>query len=179
MLTPLDIHNKEFKKSLRGYDVDEVDEFLDEVIKDFETLYKDNLELKEQLQKQQENINRYREMEETLQNTMVMAQKLAEDARRNAEKEAEMIEREARTKAEQIVSSAHDQVNESFKKLERLRLYEKQLKAKLKGFLNAQIQMVESEDLYGIAAEDDKDEEKTALKRENTRNAFMEDSGDE
>lgn len=179
MLTPLDIHNREFKKTLRGYDVDEVDEFLDEVIKDFESLYKENLEHKEQLQKQQENIGRYREMEETLQNTMVLAQKMAEDARRNAEKEAEIIEREAKSKAEQIVSSAHEQVNEDFKKLERLRLYEKQLKAKLKGFLSAQMQMVETEEWYGVPAEDEKGEEKAADKREYTRNAFMEDHGDE
>ena len=176
MLTPLDIHNKDFRKSLRGYDVDEVDEFLDEVIKDFESLYKENLELKERLQKQQEHIGHYREMEETLQNTMVMAQKLAEEARRNSEKEAEMVIWEARKKAEQIVSSAHDQITANIQKLERLKLFEKQLKAKLKGFLNMQLNLLDSDELNESPVEIE--EIKTEEKRESGINVFMEDNGD-
>lgn len=182
MLTPLDIHNREFKRSLRGYDVDEVDEFLDEVIKDFETLYKENLDLKERMQKQQEHINRYREMEETLQNTMVMAQKLAEEARHNAEKETELLIWEARKKAEQIVSGAHDQVSESARKLEQLKLFEKQFKAKLKGFLIAHLQMVDSNDINMPDSDkinNSEIEETTQEKRENIKNVFMEDNGDE
>lgn len=145
MLTPLDIHNKEFKKSLRGYDANEVDEFLDEVIKDFETLYKENLELKEQLQAQKDNLNRYKEMEDTLQSTMVLAQKMAEEAKRNAEKEAELIIWEARKKAEQIVAGAEDQITESRKRLETLRAYEKQLMIKLRTFLQTQLDTLNNE----------------------------------
>ena len=48
-LTPMDIHNKEFARSFRGYDDEEVDRFLDEIIEEFERLYKENLELKERL----------------------------------------------------------------------------------------------------------------------------------
>lgn len=145
MLTPLDIHNKEFKKSLRGYDANEVDEFLDEVIKDFETLYKENLELKERLQAQKDNLNRYKEMEDTLQSTMVLAQKMAEEAKRNAEKEAELIIWEARKKAEQIVAGAEDQITESRKRLETLRAYEKQLMIKLRTFLQTQLDTLNNE----------------------------------
>ena len=180
MLTPLDIHNREFKKNMRGYNVDEVDEFLDEVIKDFESLYKENLDLKEKLQKEQENIDRYREMEETLQNTIVMAQKLAEEARRNTEKETELIIWEARKKAEQIVSGAYDQAAESAKELERLKTLKKQAKAKLKGFLEAQLQMIEDDGLNegNNGKEYSGKEEKAEEKREYVRNVFMEDNGD-
>jgi len=143
MLTPLDIHNKEFKKSLRGYEVNEVDEFLDEIIKDFESLYKENLELKEQVDKQNDNLQRYKEMEETLQNTMVLAQKLAEEAKRNAEKEAELIVWEAKKKAEQVISGAYDQVMDNSRKVEQLIAFEKQYKIKLKNFLLTQMQIIE------------------------------------
>lgn len=144
MLTPLDIHNKEFKKAIRGYDINEVDDFLDEIIKDFETLYKENLNLQEDIQKQKDNIERYREIEETLQNTMVLAQKMAEEAKRNADKEAELAIWEARKKAEQIVSGAHDEVTETIKKVERLKSFENQMKVKLKSFLTTQLQLIES-----------------------------------
>ena len=143
MLTPLDIHNKEFKKSIRGYDVNDVDEFLDEVIKDFESLYKENLEIKEQVQKQKENLERYKEMEETLQNTMILAQKLAEEAKRNAEKESELIIWEARKKAEQVISGAYDQVMDNTRKIEQLIAFEKQYKIKLKNYLLTQMQIIE------------------------------------
>jgi len=144
LLTPLDIHNKEFKRGFRGYDIDEVDEFLDEVIKDFESLYKENLELKEEIRKQQEHLSRYKETEDALQNTMLLAQKVLEESKRNAEKEAELVLWEARKKAEQIISSAHDQVTEKLKKVEQLKAVEKQLKARLKSFLSAQLEMLES-----------------------------------
>lgn len=143
MLTPLDIHNKEFKKSLRGYDMEVVDEFLDEVIKDFETLYKENLELKEKLQSQQENLNRYKEIEETLQSTMVLAQKMSEEAKRNADKEVELILSEAHKRAEQIVSSAHAEVLESTRKIEKLNTFKKQMEIKLRHFLQLQLEMLE------------------------------------
>jgi cell division initiation protein len=146
LLTPLDIHNKEFKRGFRGYDIDEVDEFLDEVIKDFESLYKENLELKEEIRKQKEHLSRYKETEDALQNTMLLAQKMLEESKKNAEKEAELVLWEARKKAEQIVSGAHDQVTENIRKVEQLKAFEKQLKTRLKSFLAAQLEMLESSD---------------------------------
>jgi cell division initiation protein len=168
VLTPLDIHNREFKKSLRGYDIDDVDDFLDEIIKDFETLYKDNIDLQEEIKKQKENIERYHEIEETLQNTMVLAQKMAEEAKRNAEKETELAIWEARKKAEQIVSGAHDDVTNAIKQVETLKAYEKQMKVKLKSFLATQLELLEDNDLY----RDDSIKEK----REPEINDFMEDN---
>jgi len=175
LLTPLDIHNKEFKKGLRGYDVDEVDEFLDEVIKDFEVLYKENLDLKEQLENQKDSLERYKEMEETLQNTMVLAQKMAEEAKRNADKEAELIIWEARKKAEQIIAEADYKIVESSRKLEAIRSYEKQLLIKLKTFLQTQLETLES----GLVPElDIVQEVKQNIARETSQDAGTNDSGD-
>lgn len=156
MLTPLDIHNKEFKRGLRGYEVDQVDEFLDEVIKDFETLYKENLDLKDLLQREKDSISRYKEMEDTLQKTMVLAQKMAEEAKRNAEKEAELIIAEAKKRAEQIVEGAHARVLDSTRRQEQLRVLEKQVLVRLKSFLQAQQELVDgfSQDELGTQADD-------------------------
>jgi cell division initiation protein len=144
MLTPLDIHNREFRRSLRGYDIDEVDEFLDEVIRDFETLYKENLELKETIQKKEESINRYKELEKTLQNTLVLAQQSGEEVKQNAKKEAELIIWEAQKKAEQIFSEAQEEMIETTKKLERMRGLENQLYVKMKSFLLTQLEYMEN-----------------------------------
>lgn len=63
MLTAFDIHNKEFKRSLRGYDVDEVNEFLDQIIKDFEQLTREKLELEQQVEELQAELERVMENE--------------------------------------------------------------------------------------------------------------------
>ena len=67
MLTPLDIHNKEFSKSVRGYKPEEVDAFLDEIIKDFESLFRENHDMKEKVKKAQEETERVKELESSLE----------------------------------------------------------------------------------------------------------------
>lgn len=65
-LTPLDIHNKEFTRKFRGYDEDEVNEFLDQVIKDFELLLRENRQQQEVIQNMQARVDYFSSMEETL-----------------------------------------------------------------------------------------------------------------
>ena len=67
-LTPMDINNKEFKKGMRGYNPDEVDDFLDEVIENYEEIYKENSSLKEKLSTLNEQLDHYRQIESTIQN---------------------------------------------------------------------------------------------------------------
>lgn len=143
MLTPLDIHNKEFKKALRGYDADEVDEFLDVVIKDYENLYKDNLNLKDQIENFQDNIARYRDLEDTLHNTMILAQQTAEEVKKNADKEAELIIRNAQHKAEEIILEAREKTVELKNEYKELQKTVQQFKAQYKAFLLAQLELVD------------------------------------
>ena len=79
MLAPIEIENKEFKKVLRGYKEEEVDEFLDLVKEDYEQLYRENAELKEKVRLYQDQINKYENIEETLNATLITAQRAAED----------------------------------------------------------------------------------------------------
>jgi len=106
-LTPLDIRHKEFKRGMRGYVDGEVDEFLDEVADEFERLFKENIELSERCEGLQEKINQYRNLEETLQNTLVAAQRSAEELKANAQKEAQLMLSEAELKARQMVNESY------------------------------------------------------------------------
>lgn len=90
-ITSMDITEKEFKKVLRGYSPEEVDEFLDKMSEDYEALYKENSSQKEKLSNVQEKIDHYNKMESTIQNTLILAQNAAEQARENAKKESELI----------------------------------------------------------------------------------------
>ena len=100
MITPMDIENKEFKKGFRGYNEEEVDEFLDIVKEDFENLYRENLDLKEKLKLYQEQVSRYKSIEETLNATLITAQTAAEDTCSAANKKAKIIVEEAELRKE-------------------------------------------------------------------------------
>jgi len=106
MITPLDIQNKEFKKSVRGYNESQVDAFLDQVMADYEQLFKENLEMKEQLERDSKQVEKYKQMEDTLKETLVVAQASAEELRSNALKKADLLVEEAEMKAKEIVAGA-------------------------------------------------------------------------
>lgn len=104
MLTPLDIENKKFQKQMmNGYNVDEVDDFLDEITVDYEKLYKENTELRAEIERSKGDLEKYKNIEQTLQNTLVMAQKTADDIKSNAQDEADNIIRTARSKMQDSV----------------------------------------------------------------------------
>lgn len=105
MLTPLDIENKKFQKQMmNGYNVDEVDDFLDEITVDYEKLYKENTELRAEIEKSKSDLERYKNIEQTLQNTLVIAQKTADDIKSNAQDEADNIIKNARSKMQRFGS---------------------------------------------------------------------------
>ena len=106
MLTPLDIHNKEFSRRIRGYDEDEVNEFLDQVIKDYEQLIRENKEYKEQIEALKEKLEHFSNIEETLSKTIIVAQETADEVKNNSKKEAQLIIREAEKNADRIINEA-------------------------------------------------------------------------
>jgi cell division initiation protein len=105
-LTPLDIHNKEFGRRLRGYDEDQVNEFLDQVIKDYESVIRENKELSNQIFNMQEKLDHFSNIEETLSKTIIVAQEAADEVKHNAKKEAQLILKEAEKNADRIVNDS-------------------------------------------------------------------------
>ena len=105
-LTPLDIHHKEFRHALRGYSEEEVDAFLDEVADEFERLFKESIDLSEKLEAANAKVREYQSMEVTLNNTMVAAQRSAEDIVAKANDESTAMLRDAEVKAKEVIHNA-------------------------------------------------------------------------
>ena len=102
MLKPVDIQNKEFEKRIKGYDCDAVDDFLDLIIQDYDTLCKENIALKDKVALLTEAVERYKEMDETLNRSLEVAKQSAEDIKNNANMEAEAILNRAKLDATRL-----------------------------------------------------------------------------
>ena len=105
-ITPIDISGHRFAKRMRGYDPEEVRSFLNLVSSEFERIVIDNNALKEELAAIKAGIADYKERERILKDTLVTAQKLAEDIRGEARKEAQLIVKEAELKGGQLLDQA-------------------------------------------------------------------------
>lgn len=106
-ITPLDITQKRFPRTLRGYDRQEVEAFLSLVASEFEELVREVQALRSDVSRMDEEIAEHRSRERALQETMVTAQKACEDIRESARKEAEITLAEAELQGEKIVQGAH------------------------------------------------------------------------
>lgn len=109
-LTPMEIQQKEFSRGLRGYSTREVRNFLEMVASVYAELVADVNELREQLNRKDHELQEHREREYTLRETILTAQKTADDLRRNAQREAELTVAEASLRADEIVKNAHQRV---------------------------------------------------------------------
>ena len=143
MLTPLDIENKKFTRTLKGYNVDEVDDFLDQLTLEYEKLYKENAEYKSKFDEQQKEIERFKTVERTLQNTLVMAQTTAEDIKNMAQKQADQIINEAKLEAQKMVENVNKDEVEVRRRTEDLKKQFEVYKAKMEALLISQLELLQ------------------------------------
>lgn len=153
MLKPMDIHNKEFKKTMRGYDAEEVDEFLDEIIVDFEKMQRELDVLKTQLSNYSENMNSYREKEISLNNALVSAQQFADQLKRNAEEKAAAIIAQAEEEARKIIGGTEEKYHKVLNDYTMLANRYNDAKETLKEYFQNQILQLEQEEA-GISTAD-------------------------
>lgn len=142
-ITPVDITNKDFKRTMRGYSTDEVDEFLDEVVEDFEALYRENANLKERLETFNEKIEHYGSLEKTLQSTLVLAQSTADSTKQQAEREAESILESAKDKAAQLLAKANEERESILREYERYRMEFTNYRHRVLSFMGSQLSSFE------------------------------------
>ncbi|MBR7163456.1 MAG: DivIVA domain-containing protein [Clostridia bacterium] len=142
MLTPVDIENKEFTKAFRGYDIYEVEEFMKDLITDYEKLYRDNAELKEKNAVLSETISSYKGMEETMQNAILVAQRTAEDIKQNAYERSETIIKEAERKAAEAVNNANRSISNLEKTYLNMQREMNGFKAKMNSLLSTYMQLL-------------------------------------
>lgn len=146
MLTPADIENAEFKLVARGkgYDRDEVDDFLDIVIVEYEKLLKDNVTLSNKINVMNDAIQHYRQMEDTLKSSIVKGEQAAEDTRQNAFTQADQIVNEAKQKATQIIDRANNEQYKIELETNRLKAQFETLRGKMKTLLNSELELIEN-----------------------------------
>ncbi len=142
-LTPLDIHQKEFRRVLRGYSEEEVDAFLDEVATEFERVFQENIDIKEEAERLRKKIAQYEKFEETLQDTMLAAQRSAEEIQNNARKAAELVIRDAELKAKEIVQNSIAERQTINAEIVALKKLIADFKEKMKAFLQSYLDSLE------------------------------------
>ncbi|MCA1958653.1 MAG: DivIVA domain-containing protein [Nitrospira sp.] len=116
-ITPLDIQQMAFRVKFRGYDQEEVNRFLEEVARTVESLNRDNAGLRERLASLEQQVTELKRAEATLSNTLMSAQSLADDVKRNAQRDAELIVKEAELKAEELFRQARVELADTQREL--------------------------------------------------------------
>ncbi len=143
MITPLDIENKRFsKKKLNGYDPDEVDDFLDELTRDYEVLYKKSKESDKEIEDLKEKLDHYVQIESTLQNTLIMAQSAAKEVKDAAQKQADQMISEALAKSKEATFDIEQEKINKQKELDALERQISVYKTKMESLLLSQLDLL-------------------------------------
>ncbi len=154
MITPLDIENKKFNKQMmNGYNVEEVDDFLDQLVEDYGKNYKDLATMTSKVEELTNSLNHYKNIETTLQNTLVMAQTTAEEVKNVAKQQSEQIINEAKKQADDMLKISKEDSRKTLNNLEeQIRIKEKELddmkkqfdiyKAKMESLLLSQLELI-------------------------------------
>lgn len=145
MITPIELSSKAFNKAGLGYDKKDVDGFMKEVISSYETLYKENVELKDKINALNEGIQYYKTIEKTIQKALVLAEQTAEETKEAARQNAKAIEDQARVKASLLLEDAKHQLNDVHQKTIRLTQQYELYKAQYKNLAAAQIELLQSD----------------------------------
>lgn len=154
MLTPMDIHNKEFKKGFRGYAEEDVDTFMESLAADYEKVYREYCELKERCESLQDKLSQYEKMEATMNSTLMLAQQTAENVKVAARKEAELILQEAENKKKQMVDETALNMQTTQQELDTLKAQANGFRAKCKAILTSQLRLLDDMVLEDAAVEE-------------------------
>jgi cell division initiation protein len=151
-ITPMDIEQQEFGRSFRGYNEEEVDDFLDKIVKDYEELINENVKLNEEIEKMTERLKEFSEIEESLRSALLNAQKSAEEMKEKVEDETKIIIQKAEIEAEVIKQKASQKEDGVKNEINNLKRYKFMFKEKFKSMLNLYLKMIETE---GIEEQED------------------------
>jgi len=161
-LTPLDIHNREFTRGFRGYDEDEVNEFLDQIIKDYETVIREKKELYERVEELEDKLIHFSNIENTLNKSILVAQETAEGVKRNADKEAKLIIKESEKNADRIINEALAKSRKVSLEIEELKKEASVYRTRFRMLLEAQLEMLNTDDWDDLSqSNEERDEEKS------------------
>ena len=121
-VTPLDLRQQQFRSSMRGYDRDEVTAFLAEVAADYEAALQEADKMRQEVARLESLVNEHREHERNLRNTLLTAQRLADEIKDNANQQATTIVREAEGRAELALEKAQARIEDVHREIDGLRM---------------------------------------------------------
>jgi len=137
-ITPQDISTQEFKRSLQGFDMDEVDAFLTQVADELEARVQENLQLKDQVKVLEDRVGEYRRLDQRLKDTLVTAQEMKEEITKASQHRVEAAAAQARAEAQRIVADAHRQLVRIQAQVDDLKRYRDSFVIRYKAFLDQQ-----------------------------------------
>jgi cell division initiation protein len=157
-LTPLDIQQQRFKVRLRGFDIREVDRFLEQAAEAFTSLQNDNKKLRDELRRLKLETQGYKEREETFKRAMLNSQKVLEQMKENARKSAEIIIADAEVKAEKILNRAHNRLSQLHEDISELKRQRMQIEVQIRAIIEAHSKLLEigKESMEALDHSDDK-----------------------
>lgn len=142
-LTPIEVYQKTFNKKMRGYDEKEVDAYLSEIAATFEQLLNEKNSLKDSLREKDLRLAEYKEREQTLQSTIQTASHMAEKMREDAGREAKLIVQDAQQKAEAIVRDAKESLRKMYTEISDIKRIRMQFESGFKALINAHLNLIE------------------------------------
>jgi cell division initiation protein len=142
-ITPLDIQQKQFSTRFRGFDMEEVDSFLELIREEMEELLRENANLREESRRYEKQLKEYKNIETTLKDTLISTQQMVEEYRNNAKKEADLISKEAELKAEEMLRIAQDKVVKIHEDITDLKGVRRHFKEELKRLIESHLGMME------------------------------------
>lgn len=143
MLTPLDIQNKQFSKSIRGYNEVEVEEYMVMIVKSMEELINVNIETTQRIKALEKELHKYTQMEDTMSEAIVLAQKTSEDLMKTTEEKTKYMIERAELDARKIIDDANNEVIEVNRRYEEAKRDYKAFQTKFKIFLESQLQVIQ------------------------------------
>lgn len=145
-ITPIDISTKDFSKKFKGYHPDEVDDFLDRIVLEMESMIKEKRELEKKIKFMGEQVEHYMSLQDTLNKSIVVAQDAADRVRENADREAEMIVLEAQRTAEEIITQANARAKNLETETETLRKTAVVFRKKFQLLVESQLDLIRNEE---------------------------------
>jgi cell division initiation protein len=142
-ITPLDIQQKQFATRLRGFDMEEVDSFLELIREEMEELLRENANLREEARRFEKQLKEYKNMEVTLRDTLVKTQELVEEYKTTAKKDAELLRKEAELQAEEILRGAQEKVVKIHEDITDLKGIRRHFKEEVRRLIESHLGMLE------------------------------------
>ena len=165
-ITPLDIQQQQFNTRFRGFDIREVDAFLEQMAETFETLQKTNQTLSDEVRRLELEIQGYRKREETFKRALLNSQTVLDQMKDNARKSAELIIAEAEVKAEKILNKAHNRLAQLHEDISELKRQRMQIEVQISSIIEAHSRLLEI-GKEGIKESDEEDDKIKFLKKSN------------